>query len=49
MKKALDGIFTMLRNIHREQKKQTKMLQAIESSLEQNKEINIGGTDYIQM
>lgn len=35
MKKALDSIFTMLRVIHREQKKQTKILQAIESSLEQ--------------
>lgn len=35
MKKALDGIFKMLRNLHREQKRQTKILQAIENSLEQ--------------
>ena len=34
MKKVLDGIFTMLRKIYREQKKQTKILQAIENSKE---------------
>lgn len=36
MKKSLDGIFTMLRKIYREQKKQTKILQAIENSKEQS-------------
>ena len=40
MKKSLDGIFTMLRKIYQEQKKQTKILQAIESSKEQSKAKN---------
>lgn len=32
MKKALDSIFTMLRAIHREQKKQTKLLNDIKNN-----------------
>lgn len=38
-KKYKDGVFSLLRQILAEQKKQTKILQAIESSQEQ--EINI--------
>lgn len=35
MSKRKDGVFSLLRQILAEQKKQTKMLQAIESSKEQ--------------
>jgi len=36
-KKNKDGVFSLLRQILAEQKKQTKILQAIESSKEQSK------------
>lgn len=37
MSKRKDGVFSLLRQILAEQKKQTKILQAIESSKEQSK------------
>lgn len=37
MSKRKDGVFSLLRQILAEQKKQTKILQAIESSQEQEK------------
>ncbi|MDT2848798.1 hypothetical protein P7H60_06455 [Vagococcus carniphilus] len=39
MKKSLDAIFTMLRKIYREQKKQTKILKSIENKLEQERNV----------
>lgn len=44
-KKNKDGVFSLLRQILAEQKKQTKILQAIESSKEQEKLWEYGTAD----
>ena len=45
MSKRKDGVFSLLRQILAEQKKQTKILQAIESSKEHEKKWEYGTAD----